>query len=84
LVDHEWSKASKRFFFEKKKQKTFAPAGCGISGANAHGKQKFFGYFFQKNNCLLLTSFIPNRVGFDSWSATATLRESRGCQHSLA
>jgi len=41
-------KASARFFFEKKKQKTFAPAGCGDSRASAHRKQKFFGYFFNK------------------------------------
>jgi hypothetical protein len=40
--------ASKHFYFEKKKQKTFAPAGCGNSRASAHGKQKFFGYFFSK------------------------------------
>jgi hypothetical protein len=26
---------SKRFFFEKKKQKTFAPAGFGTKNANA-------------------------------------------------
>jgi len=24
---------SKNFFFEKKKQKTFGPAGCGVSAA---------------------------------------------------
>jgi len=29
---------SKRFFFEKKKQKTFAPAGFGTKNANAFSK----------------------------------------------
>jgi len=29
LYKHERSKKEKRFFFEKKKQKTFAPAGAG-------------------------------------------------------
>jgi len=47
-IDAESSQASKHFFFEKKKQKTFAPAGCGNSRASARGKQKFFGYFFSK------------------------------------
>jgi hypothetical protein len=28
----------KSFFFEKKKQKTFGPAGCGDRRADAHGK----------------------------------------------
>jgi len=46
--DAESSQASKHFLFEKKKQKTFAPAGCGNSRASAHRKQKFFGYFFSK------------------------------------
>jgi hypothetical protein len=44
------SKAGKRFFFEKKKQKTFAPAGAGTSRANAHIMQKFFASFFQKRS----------------------------------
>jgi len=41
------NKASKRFFFEKKKQKTFAhwPRWRGATKAN---QQKFFGYFFSK------------------------------------
>jgi len=38
----------KRFFFVKKKQKTFAPAGSGSSRASTRSKQKFFGYFFSK------------------------------------
>jgi hypothetical protein len=45
---HALSKASKRFFFEKKKQKTFGHAGYGIVRASARSKQKFFGYFFSK------------------------------------
>jgi hypothetical protein len=35
-------------FVIKKKQKNFGPAGCGSGRANARGKQKFFGSFFQK------------------------------------
>jgi hypothetical protein len=39
---------SKRFFFEKKKQKTFA--NCGLRHCCCHTpqEQKFFGSFFQK------------------------------------
>jgi len=40
-------KASKNFFFEKKKQKTFAIGTAGISRPEANW-QKFFGYFFSK------------------------------------
>jgi hypothetical protein len=46
--DHQKvSKASKNFFFEKKKQKTFANWATGLSPARAQD-QKFFGYFFSK------------------------------------
>jgi hypothetical protein len=41
-------KVRKRFFFEKKKQKTFAPAGFGTIRAKSHSKQKFFCFFFFK------------------------------------
>jgi hypothetical protein len=40
----------KRFFFEKKKQKTSAPAGLGTSIATSHSKRKFFASFFQKRS----------------------------------
>jgi hypothetical protein len=44
---------SKDFFFEKKKQKTFAPwAGLLAEGPQPKG-QKFFGSFFQKRTCVL-------------------------------
>jgi hypothetical protein len=43
---------SKRFFFEKKNQKTFAPVGCGNVVATAHRNQKFFCYFFSKKAVL--------------------------------
>jgi hypothetical protein len=39
---------SKRFFFEKKNQKTFAPAGVGTGRATAPSKRKFFASFFKK------------------------------------
>jgi len=55
-------RAGKGFFFEKKKQKTFAPGGVwnsvpikpnrrlGLIGTEAQTppEQKFFGYFFSK------------------------------------
>jgi hypothetical protein len=47
------SKASKRFFFEKKKQKTFAPAGVGTGPAKAHVSKSFLVTFFQKSNCFV-------------------------------
>jgi hypothetical protein len=39
--------ARKNFFFEKKKQKTFAPGPGDVSRPEAN-QQKFFGYFFSK------------------------------------
>jgi hypothetical protein len=39
---------SKRFFFEKKKQKTFAELGHGWWNQQGLKDQKFFGSFFQK------------------------------------
>jgi hypothetical protein len=44
------------FFFEKKKQKTFGPAGCGTASANARRTRSFFGYFFFKKSNFLLPS----------------------------
>jgi len=43
-------KEGKRFFFEKKNQKTFGPAGCGGAVAKARNEQKFFASFFQKRS----------------------------------
>jgi hypothetical protein len=43
-------KQGKRFFFEKKNQKTFAPGGSDTAGARARNKQKFFASFFQKRS----------------------------------
>jgi hypothetical protein len=42
----------KRFFFEKKKQKTFCPAGCGEGRANAPRSKSFFASFFSKKEAL--------------------------------
>jgi hypothetical protein len=50
---------SKRFFSEKKKQKTFAPAGVGNAGAPARSKRKFFASFFQKRS-----AFFPKSARF--------------------
>jgi hypothetical protein len=48
-------KEGKRFFFEKKNQKTFAPGGFGTGGANAPSKQSFFASFCsQKEDSYLL------------------------------
>jgi hypothetical protein len=38
----------KRFFFEKKKQKTFLMLSRGVSNGAHQNGQKFFGSFFQK------------------------------------
>jgi hypothetical protein len=43
---------SKRFFFEKKNQKTSAPGGCGIGGATAPRSRSFFASFFSKKEVL--------------------------------
>jgi hypothetical protein len=50
-------KESKAFFFEKKKQKTFAYFGCGLSGYNEPRLVKVFCFFFSKKK-FLLSSFI--------------------------
>jgi hypothetical protein len=39
---------SKRFFFEKKKQKTFANCGRWPGCCQRPQERKFFGYFFSK------------------------------------
>jgi len=41
-------KQGKRFFFEKKKQKTFVYCGLRPHGCQRPQDQKFFGYFFSK------------------------------------
>jgi len=47
----------KYFFFEKKKQKTFGPAGVGTNRASAPRTKRFLVTFFQKSNSFLLTAF---------------------------
>jgi hypothetical protein len=48
------AKKEKRFFFEKKKQKTFAPAGVGPADAKARRTEVFFASFlFTKKKCFL-------------------------------
>jgi hypothetical protein len=42
----------KRFFFEKKNQKTSGPAGFGIAGATTHRTKNFFASFFMKKEVL--------------------------------
>jgi hypothetical protein len=42
----------KRFFFEKKNQKTFGPAGCGNAGAESRRTKSFFASFFSKKEAL--------------------------------
>jgi hypothetical protein len=44
---------SKRFFFEKKKQKTFAPGPCSFQ-RQWPSLQKFFASFFQKRSAYFL------------------------------
>jgi hypothetical protein len=55
------------FFFEKKKQKTFAPwsraSSSGTRQVIRAQKQKFFGSFFQKRTCLPCFSFALPRAG---------------------
>jgi hypothetical protein len=41
---------SKRFFFEKKKQKTSGPAGCGTSQAGGTMSKSFLVLFFKKEH----------------------------------
>jgi hypothetical protein len=43
---------SKRFFFEKKNQKTFVPAGCGAVSVTARSNRSFFASFFAKKEAL--------------------------------
>ena len=50
------SKASKAFFFEKKKQKTFDYAIADLSGERATAESKVFWSFFSKKDCLLSLS----------------------------
>ncbi len=46
---------SKRFFFEKKKQKAFVAAVAEAPASSAQGT-KVFWFFFSKKNCLLCFS----------------------------
>jgi hypothetical protein len=51
----------KRFFFEKKNQKTFASLGPAPSGKAAANDQKFFASFFQKRRACLSGRDCPAR-----------------------
>jgi hypothetical protein len=53
---------SKRFFFEKKKQKTFIYGGLWQAPANAPKEQKFFASFFQKRSAFLYFSGLLRRL----------------------
>ena len=52
---------SKRFFFEKKNQKTFAPWGTRLLNGPRQQGQKFFASFFQKRR--------PSSPEFRAWAA---------------
>jgi hypothetical protein len=53
-VPRDHKEARKYFFFEKKKQKTFAPLLDAVRTIDTHrNKQKFFGSFFQKRTAFL-------------------------------
>jgi thiol:disulfide interchange protein DsbD len=52
-------KASKHFFFEKKKQKTFAPVGHGQHPQHGLNLQSFFCFFFVHKKEVLLFFFLP-------------------------
>jgi hypothetical protein len=54
-------KASKNFFFEKKKQKTFIPAGCGAAVANARKSKSFLLLFFKKEALSSRATFLLRR-----------------------
>jgi hypothetical protein len=55
---------SKRFFFEKKNQRTFGPAGIVTEIATARSKQKFFGSFFQKRTAFFCFLAFGAMMGF--------------------
>ncbi len=67
-------KTRKVFFSEEKKQKTFMSLACTQRDAYAPKEQKFFGSFFQKRTCLLLSLLAcatpsaaqPARPGIDA------------------
>jgi hypothetical protein len=46
---------SASFFAKKEAKKLLFTAGCGTGRASAHGKQKFFGSFFQKRTAFFYT-----------------------------
>jgi hypothetical protein len=60
-----WSDAvqkKKVFFFEKKKQKTFAWLSRTSQESPAIAKQKFFGPFFQKRTACLIKQISPAAI----------------------
>ena len=64
--------ARKYFFFEKKKQKTFALSVDATGASGAHSKYtKFFWFFFSKKNCFPITSFLWRYVTLNAgWCQT--------------
>ncbi len=58
------SEASKAFFSEEKKQKTFVSAAADLSGESATAETKAFWFFFSKKNC-----FLPYPSGVKSTNA---------------
>jgi hypothetical protein len=53
----------KSFFFEKKKQKTSAPAGFGAGVATARRTKSFFASFFSKKEVLTSPHFANQSHG---------------------
>jgi len=68
-----WMKERKRFFFEKKKQKTFGLAGVGTNAPQPAGPEVFLLLFFQKKKRLLALFRRqkgvdgPVKPGHDGW-----------------
>jgi len=59
------SEARKHFFFEKKKQKTFALLADAVDQTGAYRReQKFFGSFFQKRTAFLALAFLQSESRF--------------------
>jgi hypothetical protein len=53
VVASALARLARRFFFEKKHQKTFVRFGFALPGRLSPDSQKFLGSFFQKRPCLL-------------------------------
>jgi hypothetical protein len=57
-------KESKNFFFEKKKQKTFAPGGVGDAVAKTRRTKSFLVLFFKKEPLACLSSLLLTAARF--------------------